>query len=80
MLAVELGGLGLEELKLAYLRRKRWEARLLACEIVNALGEAMGGKGAERSASGQRYRKTSADGLRAAMGGGDRNGAGSVVS
>lgn len=25
----------------AYVRRKRWEARLLAVEIVNTLGEAM---------------------------------------
>ena len=71
MLAAELGGLGLAELKLSYLRRKKWEARLLAVEITKAFfGEVDSPGEVGRSSSGQRYRKTSADGLRAAMGGG----------
>lgn len=31
------------ELVLAYVRRKKWEARLQAIAVVNALGEAMAG-------------------------------------
>jgi hypothetical protein len=61
-LAGKVGSIGLEELKLAYIRRKRWEARMLAVEIVSALGQALG---SVQRGQGQR---TSADGLLAAMG------------
>ncbi len=41
----ELDPISLAALQVAYTRRKQWEARLLAGEVVRALGMAMGGEG-----------------------------------
>ena len=44
-LVAEVGETEVARLTLAYMRRVRWEARVLAVEVVGALGEAMGGGG-----------------------------------
>lgn len=56
----------LAELQMSYARRQRWEARLLAREIVAALGEALGGdkanaKQMRRGSSGKAYREITPD-------------------
>jgi len=52
------------ELEGAYIRRQKWLARLRAVEIVNALGEALGGKGK----NARPVRETSLEGLMSQMG------------
>lgn len=59
-----MGGLGLAELKLSYLRRKRWEARLLAIEVVKALFGKSDDEDSDSvviSESGKRYQKVAAE-------------------
>jgi len=60
----ELDPTSLGALQVAFMRRRRWEARLLAVEVVRALGMAMGGlstDGTDRTGgtvigqSGRRY-------------------------
>jgi len=53
-------------LAVAYARRKRWEARLQAVEIVDRLGQALGGgkRGAGRAAG----KRVSGDALLREMG------------
>jgi len=75
-----LDDITLASLQIAYARRKRFEARLQALQIVSVLGDAMAGTTGETtaarpgeqrygvSASGRRYERTSANGLMAAMG------------
>lgn len=56
----------LAEMQMSYARRRRWEAQLLAREIVAALGLALGGvkasgAGMRMGASGKVYQEISAD-------------------
>ena len=57
---------------IAYQRRKRWEAELLAIEIANKIGILLGGEGggsqAVQGASGKVYQRTTPEGLMGAMG------------
>lgn len=53
----------LEQLVVAYLRRKEWEAELLAVRVINTLGEAMGSGG-----GGEGYQRVSPDALLGMMG------------
>jgi len=58
----------LGELELSYMRRKGWESRILALEIVKALGESLGG-GRGMPGRGMRgVQRVSADALLAQMG------------
>jgi len=43
----ELDDTGLAQMSGAYVRRKQWEARVLAIAVVNALGESMNQDGAQ---------------------------------
>lgn len=47
----------MQRLSLAWMRRKRWENRALAGEIVSLLGQAMGGKAQKNQAGSQRGRQ-----------------------
>lgn len=52
-----MDSLTLQRLSLAWMRRKRWENRALAGEIVSLLGQAMGGKAQKNQAGSQRGRQ-----------------------
>lgn len=56
----------LASLQVAYLRRKRWEARLQASEVVRALGQGLT-EGTSSTASA-RYEHVSPEALMAKMG------------
>lgn len=62
----ELEEAGLYELAGAYMRRQKWEARLWATELVNALAEALGnvdsGTRRKRVSAGEFLRVTGQDG------------------
>ena len=50
------------QLSLAYIRRKKWEARILAVAVVSALGESMNGDNGQKVALSEFERVSGARG------------------
>jgi hypothetical protein len=59
----ELGDVTRAALQAAYVRRKRYEARLIALEIWSVLGEALEGGNERVGTSGARYREMEPEAL-----------------
>jgi len=68
----EFDDVTLTSLQAAYIRRKRWEARLQAVEVWNVLGQVMGNESEPApcaiSTCGRRYQRVSSDALLTKMG------------